>query len=359
MTDDQIRVDVPPSTDAARDRVEREVFTRLAALRSMDRSRAARATTAPPRGRLRFAMASAAIAALAIAIIVLVMRKPHNASPESGPSLVVTPVDGSSRFTVGDAIVDAGSDTSVEVKTVADGVTLVLQRGSIDCDVAPRNGRPPFRVVSGDVSVEVIGTRFSVTRTGAQTRVDVTHGRVRVRAPVGERYLTAGESWTPPLLTEVAPQREETPTVEATADEAPPVPTPTPAPTPTPTPTRPAQTPRAAFAAAQTLEARDPEGAAKAYRVIANRNDAWAALALYSLAELHTLREPTLALRDLDELARRFPNGANAEDAAWLRVDVLRQSGRTSEAKSASAEYLKKFPQGTYAKAAAQLSSPR
>ena len=56
----------------------------------------------------------------------------------AGPSLVETPVGGSSRFTVGDAVIQAGGDTSVSVSTSDAGVMLVLGRGAIDCDVEPR-----------------------------------------------------------------------------------------------------------------------------------------------------------------------------------------------------------------------------
>ena len=93
----------------------------------------------------------------------------------------------------------AASDTIVDVKHADDGgITLVVARGSVDCDVAPRNNRPPFHVIAGDVSVEVVGTRFTVARTPSP-RVDVVRGKVRVRAPGGTWLLSAGESWTPPV----------------------------------------------------------------------------------------------------------------------------------------------------------------
>lgn len=368
MSPDRIRIDVPAGDER---RVESEVFRQLAAMRAVDRFDAVEARRPMP----WFVLAIPAAAFVAVAIMIgTVMGRGRGAAPVREASLVVTPVGGSSRFTVGDAVIDAGADTSVEIQQSGEGVTLVLQRGTVDCDVAPRAGRPPFRVIGGNVHVEVIGTRFAVTRIGEGARVDVTRGKVSVRAPAGERLLTPGQTWTPAgaiaMATPPSPAR-----VAPVAPDANDSPRPTPAPVPALTPAPPAPpapdlaptpgpdapprpTTREAFAAAQRLEATDPPRAAKAYRALANARDAWAALALYSLAELHA-GEVATALRELDELARRFPDAANAEDGAWLRVEVLRRAGRTDEAARAAAAYLNRFPQGTYAVSAARLAAPR
>lgn len=345
-----IHVDVPPGD---RQKVEREVFAQLAAMRMIDR-----AETVNPqrRGWLGYGLAAAVAAAAVIGFVV--MRETKPAEPRT-PSLVVTPVGGTSRFTVDEAVIDAGSDTSVQVASADDNATvLLLARGSVDCEVAPRNGRPPFRVVAGDVTVEVVGTRFAVARTGAGVRVDVTHGTVRVRGPAGERLVTGGESWS-------------------SVPEPPPAPPPAPAPVEQPENRGPAEKsgkeivmdpvhaaphaqvlPRDAFRAAQRLESKDPAKAARAYREIANGKDAWAALALYSLAELHAQTERKAALDELAELDHRFPHAANAEDAAWLRVEVLRGLGKLDDARKAAAQYLQRFPSGTYAKPATRLAAP-
>jgi hypothetical protein len=345
---ERIRVGVPYS-DARRDRVEREVFARLAAMRI-----ASRADAVLPRLRPRwyaFAAPSAFAAALAVIAVLLVRREAPAPSP-STPSLIVTSVGSSSRFTVGDAVIEAGSDTSVEVARAGDAVTLVLQRGSVDCDVTPRAGRAPFQVISGDVRVEVVGTRFAVRREAGGTRVDVTRGKVRVRTPAGERLLGGGETWTPPA-TEAAPG------TAPVAAASPPGGEPAPGAGAPPSRTPPRWTRREAFAMAQQLEATNPKQAASGYRAIANGRDAWAALALYSLAELHAAGEPAQALEELGELARRFPNATNAEDAAWLRVDLLRRLGRDAHARAAATAYLRAFPRGTYATDARKLATPR
>lgn len=355
MKVDRIKLEAP-ATDARRDRVEHGVFSQLAGIRAADRAEAIAPRARQSRPRLAIWLpAATALAAAAVAIIVLVGRD-QRSFEIAGPSLIETPVGGSSKFTVGDAVVQAGSDTSVSVSTSDAGVVLALGRGTVDCDVEPRTGRAPFRVQAGDVDVEVIGTRFAVTRVGSGARVDVTRGKVRVRSAGTERFLTAGQSWTPPVITaDVTPSLPVTIAPPTEVIVPPPLETPdsaAPRPLPPREPTR-----REAFAQAQLLESEDAQRAARAYRSIASGSDSWAALALYSLAELQAGSDVTQALKSLDELTRRFPKGANAEDAAWLRVDVLRRAGRTDEARTAAQGYLRAFPRGTYAKQAGSLAA--
>ncbi|HEY4244735.1 MAG TPA: FecR family protein [Kofleriaceae bacterium] len=363
---ERIHVEVP-APEARRERIERAVFDGLAAARPTDLADAA---LRPRRTPLRWlAVAGLAVAAATIALVVVA----HGGGGEpSSPSLIVTPVGGASRFTIGDAVIDAGGDTSVQVEhDGSDGTTLVLARGAIDCDVTPRAGRPPFRVRSGDVLVEVVGTRFAVRRSPeGTTRVDVTRGKVRIAAPGVERLVTAGDTWTnartaelaaPPPVAPLAPA----PLAPTPLDAPPPAPTrapvdapplvpPAPAP-PTPAPAPPSA--KALFEQGQKAEAKDGPAAARAYRRAANGDDRWAALALYSLAQLDaTGAHPTAALDAADEYLRRFAHGANADDAAWLRVEILRTAGRTDDARAAAAAYLRAFPAGTYAAAARRLA---
>lgn len=357
----------PVSSDARRDKSERAVLARLAAIQALGESDAVIAPS-PPRWRWAAVGLGAAALAAALVLFLVIRRDEHVAHVAEAPSLIVTPVGGSSRFTVADAVIDAGGDTSVEVKREAGGATaLLLARGTVDCDVAPKPGRAPFRVLAGDVTVEVVGTRFSVMRHGATVRVDVTRGRVRVTSRTEERLLEAGASWTPGLTAAADVPASEQPSPPAPHDgvaegdspaiEADPIEMPADDVT-QPVPAAPRQSSRAAFAAAQRLEAKDPTDAARAYRTIANGKDVWAALALYSLAELHATRDAAAALRDLDELAKRFPRGANAEDAAWLRVTVLRKLKRDADARKAAGAYLREYPNGTYVTAAERLASP-
>ena len=62
-------------------------------------------------------------------------------------------------------------------------MTVVLERGRVECEVPPRNDRPPFSVEAGDVTVRVVGTHFSVARSGSKdVEVDVQRGVVQVTA---------------------------------------------------------------------------------------------------------------------------------------------------------------------------------
>ncbi|HLL21995.1 MAG TPA: FecR family protein [Kofleriaceae bacterium] len=350
-----IVVDVPTS-EARRERVEREVFARLDAMRDLDR-----VTTMSPTKprRAPWLVIGFAFAATAATAAVLVAREAPTPKP-SAPSLVVTPVGGSSRFTVGDAVIDAGSDTSVEVEQASNGTTtLYLARGVVDCDVLPRPNRAPFRVIAGDVTVEVVGTRFEVTRGGLLTRVDVARGKVKVHGNGELRYVNAGESWSSQTTTAVVTTPTPTERAQATAQEIEPEIEPEIEIELPPEPARPAKpalSPQAQYEAALVIKSEAKR--ARAYRTVANGNHAWAALSLFNLAELQAKSNVDATLATLDELQRRFPHASNAEDAAWYRVDVLRDARRTDEAKRAAAAYLRAFPQGTYAKLAARLVRP-
>jgi hypothetical protein len=371
---DRIVVDVP-AAESSRDRVETAVFARLDAIRAAERAAALSADRPGVRPWMYLAAAAAAVAAT---LVIAVRREPASRSdPATAPSLVVTPVGGSSRFTVDDAVIDAGSDTEVEVRAADPGeVTFVLARGTIDCDVAPRKARP-LRVRAGDVIVEVVGTRFSVTRTPG-VRVDVTHGRVRVRTPGGEFLVGPGERWSEggaatatagsPGAAVRGPAEIAAPpsagsaaiaaAVASNSDEAAAQPA-KPPPSPPLSPASAVRSSREAFQAAQRLEPHDRSAAARAYRAVASGDGAWAALALYSLAELDVSSGlPRDALAAVDEYLRRFPRGAGIEDVMWIRVETLRALGRQEDARGAAASYLRQFPRGTYEKPATRVAAP-
>jgi hypothetical protein len=104
---------------------------------------------------------------------------------------------------------------------------------------------------------------------------------------------------------------------------------------------------------------RDRSAAARAYRAVANGDDAWAALALYCLAELEASSgRPRDALAAVEEYLQRFPRGAGIEDVLWIRVENLRALGRPDDARAAAAGYLRRFPDGTYVKPAARVAVP-
>ena len=353
----------PPVNDVRRDRIERLVFAQLATMRAVERADAAVAE--PPVRSSRpwvFGALGAGLAA-AIALLIVSNRSEHPAPvpivEETTPSRIVTPVGGESQFTVANAVIVAGSDTVVDVQRAEDGgITLVVARGAVDCDVAPRKNRPPFHVIAGDVFVEVVGTRFTVARSPSP-RVDVVRGKVRVRAPGGTWLLSAGESWTPPVSGSGSEIVAAQPLILTTPAVPPAAAVPLPAPPSPASPRAPAALdPHALYQTAQRLEATDPARAARAYRTVANTQDAWSAPALFGLAELDAKLDATKALADCDEYLRRFAGSAQLEDIAWLQIEILRSEGKRDAARVAATEYLRQFPKGSYAVIAARIASP-
>lgn len=355
----------PPASDARRERVERKLFEQLVAVRMVERAEAVIPPVRKSRAPMLFAFGG--IAAAAVLAVVLVGRNAADGVLPSS-SQVVTPLGGTTQFTVPGALIEARSDTSVEVQHGAGGaVTLVVKRGSIQCNVEHRVNRPPFLVRAGEVEVEVVGTIFTVTRTPSP-RVDVARGKVRVTAPGGEWLVEAGETW--PIVTRTAAVEPEQATEPEAAIEAETEPEPAVAPkkkTPVVPPARDDAKPakdatdaagtkadqnlaRETYRIANRLEQTDPQKAAQLYRSIATNGKGMESVALVSLAEVELrLKHPAQALAALDELKKRFPNAANTEDAAWFRYEALRTMGKRDEARGAAADYLRQFPNGAYA----------
>ena len=75
--------------------------------------------------------------------------------------------------------VTINTDSVVDIRIGATSREIVLQRGEVLLDVAEDPSRP-FRVTSGDVTVEAVATRFSVYRRTEDTLVAVVEGRVAI-----------------------------------------------------------------------------------------------------------------------------------------------------------------------------------
>jgi transmembrane sensor len=98
------------------------------------------------------------------------------------------------------------------VEVVEQSAALVRTRlgaGAARFDVHHDTARV-FEVESGDVTVRVLGTAFSLTREGERTRVAVERGAVRVQWSAGEAFLSAGQAGVyPPLAAAEAAARPE------------------------------------------------------------------------------------------------------------------------------------------------------
>jgi ferric-dicitrate binding protein FerR (iron transport regulator) len=252
--------------------------------------------------------------------------------------------------TLGDAHVTLAAHSDVTVSgSERDGWRVRLDAGAVDCAVAPRLGRPPFVVQGGEILVTVVGTRFSVTRDGARSRVDVREGHVRVDAADVHALLAPGESW-PAVASgrDVAPSSGAraaasnlgapggAPTGAATRLDAA---TEHGAGTPgaaaraglgadsiparaTPERARP-ESAQQRFERAARLEARAPRAALAIYERLSRGRGPWAQNALYARARLEleggNLQRAESLLRRYEQ---RYPQGLNARDVEALLTRI-------------------------------------
>jgi transmembrane sensor len=302
-------------------RVERDLWTALDENEVVPITR----VTPPPRRWPRYVAGAALVAAAAAALVVLW----PNGKPATHdlPSRVATAAS-PTTVSFGDAEIEvAPQSTMMLAGTPARGVDIMLEDGSATFAVAPRKGRPAFVVHAGAADIKVVGTKFTVTRSGDIVRVVVAHGEVEVVAHGRRELLLAGDSWDSSRDWEAAPGSSATVTnpgdVAATRtlhDEGGAVVGSAPAPErETPARVAPVVDPKAAYEAAASLEPSDPTAALAAYRKLARSSGPWAANALYAAARLADQEgDIDLALVLARQYAKRFPSGANAADAARL-----------------------------------------
>lgn len=137
----------------------------------------------------RRAIAGGALAAsLALGLFVVrpeALFPPDYLTPD-GPAREFALADGSRM------LLDGGS--AVDVQFGPERRDVTLRRGRAWFEVEPDTSRP-FVVDAGGGTATAVGTAYSVDTTGAgTTRVDVTHGVVRVETAGGERLLRIGEA---------------------------------------------------------------------------------------------------------------------------------------------------------------------
>ncbi len=256
-----------------------------------------------------------------------------------------------------------------------DGCTteLELRTGRVDVR-ADDLGGGTLRVVAGEISVEVRGTRFSVARDGAHVEVTVTEGHVVVEAP-GEReiHLRAGERWS---------RGERPPRAEAPSPEAAPQAAPAPAEVAAPVEPRaelaepgaePPRRERSSASGRVAREASDRERLAQAERFWrAGERDAARRIFLRvgggrgALAEAAWVRLARLELRSASaararEAARtqrrRFPRSRLGAEALFIEADASRRLGDQAGAERAMRALRARYPDSPQARAASALGS--
>jgi transmembrane sensor len=340
---------------------------------------------APTRGRR--ASFSLSMAAAAAATLLLLWLGLFHAGRESEPRQLAL-LSGGALSVLGNEREPSVSsfDDGSQVR-LADGARLevlrndgrsfvtALRRGGATFDVKP-GGPRHWIIEAGELSVEVVGTRFSVARRGESTKVSVEHGIVQVRGervPGGVVRLTAGSSFELPVDASSPPSAEPSraPALLAApagerqvgagspgAGAAPSAPASSSQPQPQPEPRDEVE---AALRAADTARHQADNAGA-----IRNFDAAWRAaapgdtrrgLAALSLARLLIAGEPAKAAQILQSSLSDMP-GALLEDASVRLVEAESRAGNHEAAAHAADDYLRRFPAGRRAEEVRRWTSP-
>jgi len=314
-----VRPPVEPMSDLSWARVERGLWARL------DGTATTQIEPARSRRWLWIALPSVAVAGTIAATFALLVDKPQAPLP-SAPVTVVEDnptriVSGSSpsTITVGDAHVTLDARSAVVMPRPSDSTsTAVLERGAAWFAIAPRPGRQ-FVVVAGDAVVRVLGTKFRVARSEEKVTVEVERGLVDVTFQGTTVKLPTGKTWSSDAPQTVGAKVEVVDAPARSVLE----PKPTKHTTKPPAPVPALDDERTKYERYLALEARDPSAALAGYLEISRGTSRWAEISLYAAARLAADRGEARAKTLLDMYLRRFPRGANADDARQL-LDSLK-----------------------------------
>lgn len=345
--------------------------------------RAGRWSRALPRG---FALVAVAL----IVVVALVRRRSATLPPAVDGVVLETPIGQEQTLTLpeGSRIALESASRVRLAHVAATDVRLELEQGAVRLEVTHVEGRR-FVVVTHDVAVRVVGTRFRVGLTNVGTMaVSVEDGRVEVaRGGVVAATIAAGETWSAPVG--VAPSTA-TPTTPVVTE---------PSVSSTP-PKRPATVRRklppafherfregdyaGAFAVVESedfdplvrrLDGRDLLELAIAARLSGNptraaraldhlrrnfRGDPRAGLAALDLGRLRLdeLNDPAGALAALDDAIALPLSEALKEDAEARRVQALDRMGDLAACTAARDAYLLQHPEGVHTTSVARRCKP-
>jgi len=360
---------IEPMSDMSWARIERGLLARLD-------GQATAPVERPPSRRWMYLAIPAAAAAAAIVLVLAMQggepaRAPQIADTADLPLEPSRVVSGDSPSTVsfGDAHLTMSAKTAIVMSHEGGSPSVLLERGTLDLAVAPRDNRPPFVVRAGDTVVRVVGTRFQVARYEERVTVKVEHGIVDVQFRGNTVRVEQGQAWAseqPETVTSkvasaeplvVAPPAADQPAVDQPVVDQPVVDQPAVADRPAsgqpkaekpraekPAVTKPVTQPQVAkpaqpavtaepatslpvrkidleqlkFEKMQSLEVRDPQGAITGYLELSKGNGRWAANALFAAGRLAADRGDPRAKTFLTIYLRRFPTDDNVIPARTL-----------------------------------------
>jgi hypothetical protein len=312
-------IEVEPLSDQRWSRIERSLMERLEAESNASKR------TVEPRRRLggRAWLVAAALVGVVGGATVAFVSMPQRVAVEQPSRITTGPT--ASHLALSGLTLDVEPESAVVVGAeTPQGMLIVVDRGSIVCEVAPRPSDAPLIVQAGATRVRVVGTRFSVARLGESARVKVSHGVVEVSASGLSARVHAGEEWpadevasAPPVG---SPSEAEAQPNGADRDLAPPERAASSkvkgrsSPVVAAAPASPS--PQEVFEQATVLERSDPARASELYGTLESGAGSWAQNALYARGRLEASRgNRAEARRLLEQYLERFPNGSNAEDA--------------------------------------------
>jgi len=323
-------VQVEPLSPQRWAKVERGLFARVES-GALSEPAPSRAVDPPPRRKMVWLAAAAIVVSIGLAIG---WPRPEAAS-EALTSRITTGHE-SSHLALPGLTLDIDPESTVVVGDASKaGMLIVVDRGSILCEVAPRPAQAPLIGQAGAAQVRVVGTRFKVQREGTAARVWVEHGVVEVSMGGRSTRVAGGQVWpapshassgaaalaeAPAAETPAAAQAPAAADVTAVGGSAPVEALPAPSARRAPAPDAGSElSPRARFERAAALERTSPGVAISLYRGLELGSDSWAANALFAHGRLELSRgNHAQAERLLERYLVRFPRGANVDDAQAL-----------------------------------------
>ncbi len=300
--------------------------------------------------RTRRAVVRAGAAAVAVVLVVggaywLAQDRALGTSPDNeladAPQPQVTPLLEEPRLEItplvvlADGTVVTAEQAESEVEVVADApdrAEVRVVRGKTRFK-SPRTPDRDFRVVSGDVKIDVYSTEFSVARYDGSTEVWAVNGVLRIEWRGKTQEVRAGEHARFP------PEPIEAPAGELVRDTA------------TKRPQSERERVRDLLRSADLARAQQkPREALRPLgRVIKEYpKDVRAPLAAFTIGRvlLDDLDEPRKAARMFKKARAMAPRGPLAEDALAREAEAWSRAGNDDMARDRAEQYLEKYPDG-------------